>query len=175
MRLLPEPNITRELISDDEGNIIENGVVHEIIISRLVDIYSEHVSVAIEASPEIQVTQGANEHLGGNPPNKSSCVDFNNMINDCNLITVDTRGSTFTWANGRGTRAHVECRLDRALCPHDFLDHWSSVSCHSLPRHQSNHNPLVTTLDNHMCTGPQPFHFYNSWFSCADFFNIVKE
>ena len=55
---------------------------------------------------------GSHESLGGNIPNRRSCEDFANMISSCDFVDIDSTGSSFTWANGRGVRSHVEHRLD---------------------------------------------------------------
>lgn len=51
----------------------------------------------------------------GRPPIHISCEDFREIVDTCSLLELEAKGSYYIWSNGRGTCAHVECCLDRAL------------------------------------------------------------
>lgn len=53
---------------------------------------------------------GAHEKRGGGPPSSTSCLDFQQMCNSCDLLDIPTKGLAFTWSNRR-----TDVRLDRAL------------------------------------------------------------
>lgn len=46
----------------------------------------------------------AHEKSGGCTPLRISCEDFNEMIDFCNLVDIQTSGSPFTWSNGWRSR-----------------------------------------------------------------------
>lgn len=60
---------------------------------------------------------GAHEKRGGNPPNATSCYEFQQMCSSCNLLDVDTKGLSYTWTNRR-----TYVRLDRALANLGWLE-----------------------------------------------------
>lgn len=72
---------------------------------------------------------GAHEHRGKGSPCRISCEDFNSWTNGNRLIHIPTRGSDFTWSNGRIGRFYTKRRLDRSICNEDWINCWSSVDC----------------------------------------------
>ena len=67
---------------------------------------------------------GAHEKRGGNPPSVSSCVDFQRMMSDCNLIDIPTRGLSYTWTDRR-----TYVWLDRYLGNMEWLSLITARSC----------------------------------------------
>lgn len=57
-----------------------------------------------------------------------------------------------------------------SLCM-DFLD---ARTCTTLPRHQSDHNPLLLTLSKDLWSRPQPFQFQSNWASHRGFLDLVS-
>lgn len=51
---------------------------------------------------------GAHEKSGGNLPRSTSCDEFQAMVDTCNLVQIDQKGSPFTWTNGRKNYANIE-------------------------------------------------------------------
>lgn len=90
---------------------------------------------------------GAHEKSGGNLPRSSSSDDFQAMVDTCNLVQIDHKGSPFTWTNGRKNSAHIEMMLDRCFCSLPWLDSWPITSCLTLVRHSSDHNPLLVASE----------------------------
>ena len=117
---------------------------------------------------------GAHEKMGGNLPNTRSCEDFALMIEDCNLEVLNTTGSQFTWARKSGSR-YVACRLDRALCSNSWIDYWCSVNCSTLPRCNSDHNPIMVVCEDFTHRGPVPFRFKKMWCLNENFKNMVSD
>ena len=85
---------------------------------------------------------GAHEKLG-RAPASTPCRNFCSFIDDCMLSHVSSRGSFYTWSNGRHGISRVECRLDRVLGNISFFNQWHEISCSVLPRHNSDHSPLL--------------------------------
>ena len=85
---------------------------------------------------------GAHEKTG-RAPALGPCTDFRSFIDDCLFSEVISHGAKFTWTNWRHGNARVDSKLDRALANFHFFDHWHNVSCSVLPRHYSDHAPLL--------------------------------
>ena len=105
-----------------------------------------------------------------------ACTEFREAIDNANLLELDTKGTLYTWTNGsgRGNRDHIECRLDRAFTSSPCLDYWDSVTCTALPRHHSDHNPIILQLEKNMPTGPRPFRFMSMWTTHPTFKDLVS-
>jgi len=59
-------------------------------------------------------------------------------------------GSLLTWTNSRGwpdPRDHIEALFDRAFFSEDWPSHGDCMSCYTLLRMESDHNPIVV----HVC------------------------
>ncbi|XP_055962061.1 uncharacterized protein LOC130015619 [Mercurialis annua] len=117
---------------------------------------------------------GAHEKMGGRPPNIQSCSEFITACDDCDLSCINTRGNLFTWSNMRIGDNHIELHLDRALCTQSCYDFWKNISCFTLPRHNSDHNPLMLKCFNSARSGPKPFRFHSMWISHPSFSDFVK-
>lgn len=121
---------------------------------------------------DFNAVTGAHERMGGNLKNRTACREFCEMIDDSNLIEIETTGSKFTWSNGRASR-YVESRLDRALCNSYWIDAWNNTSCFTLPRHHSDHNPIVVQCEDAIPRRPLPFRFKAMWSLHPDFHAMV--
>jgi len=96
---------------------------------------------------DFNVVMGAHEKWGRRPPIAIACLEFVHWTN-ANLLThLPTSGPLFTWHNGRFGLENVALRLDRSICNDNWINLWSRTSCCSLARHQSDHHPLVLSVD----------------------------
>lgn len=118
---------------------------------------------------------GATEKRGGNIPLAASCDEFRAWTDSCSLTHIDTRGSKYTWSNGRGTSFHIELRLDRSICNNDRMYFWDSMACCTLPRSQSDHHPLLLCLNKGLEQYPSSFKFFNMWLDHKDCRRVVEE
>ena len=118
---------------------------------------------------------GAHEKSGGRAPNRSSCRDFQQMIDTCSLSCIDTRGSWYTWSNCRGGLDRIELRLDRFLGSSGFFSNWNSIDCLALPRHSSDHNPLLIQCSLAASGSYRPFRFKEMWTQHPNFLAYVSD
>jgi len=56
------------------------------------------------------------EKVGKREADQHRIAAFRELLNDCSLMDIDTKGCAFTWANNRDGENLVKKRLDRALC-----------------------------------------------------------
>lgn len=83
-------------------------------------------------------------------------------MDDCLLSDISSRGAFYTWSNGRFGASRVESCLDRALGNLAFFQQWPEISCSVLPRHQSDHSPIL--LNCNFSEGVIPrFQFFSMW------------
>ncbi|KEH15675.1 endonuclease/exonuclease/phosphatase family protein, partial [Medicago truncatula] len=100
---------------------------------------------------------GAHEKRRRRPPPPLSCIDFMNWSNANLLHHLPTLGAFYTWSNGRLGSDNVALRLDRAICNEEWVNFWRSSSCSALVRHQSDHHPLLMSMD--FCTSQRSGKF----------------
>jgi len=118
---------------------------------------------------------GAHEKRGRQPPPPLSCMDFTNWSNANLLHHLPTLEAYFTLSNGRLGSDNVALRLDRAICNADWVNFWCSSTCSALVRHQSDHHPLLMSMD--FCTSKRSgtFKFFKTWTDHEDCRRIVAE
>ncbi|KAK3193655.1 hypothetical protein Dsin_024965 [Dipteronia sinensis] len=117
---------------------------------------------------------GAHECLGSRSPARGSCEHFKSMIEDCNLIGVQSQGARFTWVRGRSSHTRVERRLDRTLVSEGCATCWRDISCVALPHQFSDHCPLWIRLVEPQVSISRPFRFQSMWMDHPDFMNLVR-
>jgi hypothetical protein len=74
----------------------------------------------------------AHEHRGRFNPARSPMEDFQSWSDSYNLIHLNTRGSEFTWFNGRDGNSLTKRKLDRVICNQALIYCCSSLSTTNL-------------------------------------------
>jgi hypothetical protein len=116
----------------------------------------------------------AHEKRGRNPPLRASCLDFAHWTN-ANLLThFPTSGPLYNWNNGRFGTDNVALRLDRCICNEDWVSFWRLSNCSALVRHQSDHHPLLLSLDVNVVRPAVPFKFFKVWMEHEDCRSLVS-
>lgn len=95
---------------------------------------------------DFNIVLGAREHRGKGCPSRISCEEFISWKNQNQLYHIPTKGSTYTWLNGRIGRACTERRLDRSICNGDWINYWNSVDCITLTRSKSDHFHILLNM-----------------------------
>ncbi|XP_019150115.1 PREDICTED: uncharacterized protein LOC109146918 [Ipomoea nil] len=90
--------------------------------------------------------------------------DFNDALEDCQLVDLSMVGSRFTWEKGRGTETWVEERLDRAVTTTDWLDVFEEAVVYNLLTMSSDHNALVLDVEARTVrASKRSFKFESAW------------
>ena len=89
----------------------------------------------------------------------SSSREFNEWIQELEVVEVPWLGRSFTWYRPNGTS---RSRLDRFLVSHEWLDRWPNSTQVTLARNFSDHCPIVLR-SNEIDWGPKPFRILDCW------------
>ena len=91
---------------------------------------------------------------------EDSCIkEFNEWIDDLEVLEVPWLGRKFTWYRPNGAS---RSRLDRFLVSHDWLLRWPSSIQATLARNFSDHCPIVLR-SKEIDWGPKPFRIMDCW------------
>jgi hypothetical protein len=105
----------------------------------------------------------------GNTSSGTRIWDFQNLIDNSNLIDTETSNGIFTWTNRR-TRSHqIACRLDRFLLSDSLMLEGTALETCILDVHGSDHWPIQLWLDIPATPGQKPFRLEQFWLSHPDF------
>ena len=93
-----------------------------------------------------------------------------------NLLNhLPTLGALYTWTNGRFSSENIALRLYRAICNEEWINFWRSTSCSALVKHQSDHHPLLLSVDFSGVNRGSSFKNFKTWTSHEDCRRLVTE
>ncbi|GJX06282.1 putative ribonuclease H protein [Tanacetum coccineum] len=96
--------------------------------------------------------------------NTKETTEFNDFINDANLIEILMGGRKFTRVSDDGLKFS---KLDRFLLNEEFCNLWGNLSVVALDRKLSDHCPIVLK-DIDLDFGPKPFWAFDIWLEEKD-------
>lgn len=91
--------------------------------------------------------------------NQRRCVGINDWIFEEGLVDLGFMGPKYTWMRGRDIDNFKGARLDRAVSSTDWLSLFPNAKVHHLPLYNSDHAPLLISLDNKPVTRKTGFKF----------------
>ncbi|GKV32054.1 hypothetical protein SLEP1_g40687 [Rubroshorea leprosula] len=97
--------------------------------------------------------------------------EFNNFIQETELVDIPLVGRKFTWYQSNGNSMS---RIDRFLLSEGWLTKWSEARQWGLSRTVSDHCPILLK-HKHIDWGPKPFKFFNAWFQQEGCMELIKE
>lgn len=98
-------------------------------------------------------------------------MQFNEWIEELELVDLPLRGAKFTWTNNQDRR--VCSKLDQFLFTKDWLDLYPRMVQEAWQKICSDHNPII------LCQGvdlslPHPFRFEIMWLEVPGFIDKIK-
>jgi hypothetical protein len=117
------------------------------------------------------------EKMSGPPRPNTHMVDFRRAIEDSGLHDLGFNGPQFTWSNVRSINDFNCERLDRVLANNHWSQVFNVVNVEVLPRHCSDHNPLLVTLSTSQDIKWQKsktFRFEAGWLKHKDHKDLIK-
>ncbi|KAI9125131.1 hypothetical protein K1719_003747 [Acacia pycnantha] len=84
------------------------------------------------------------EQRGGGRVNEVRCKNFNDWIEDCQLIDMDASGPFFTWKGPKWEGLErIFKRLDRFLCNVRWIEKFVEAEIRVIPKIGSDHHPIL--------------------------------
>ncbi|GJV19995.1 RNA-directed DNA polymerase, eukaryota, reverse transcriptase zinc-binding domain protein [Tanacetum coccineum] len=105
----------------------------------------------------------------GSQFDSSMTNDFNDFIEENDLIDPPLGGYQYTWVNKMATKMS---KINRFLLSERVTDSFPNIVATILDKGIPDHRPIML----HEVTndyGPTPFRFFHSWLDCADFEELV--
>jgi len=79
------------------------------------------------------------EKIGGSKRLEQDSGMFKTLIEQLNMVDMETRNGIFTWSNKRIGHQHVACRLDRFIVTEALLESDQALEANIVPKTGSNH------------------------------------
>ncbi|CAN6249384.1 unnamed protein product [Urochloa humidicola] len=98
---------------------------------------------------------------------------FNSVINSFNLRDLALNGGKFTWSNNQADPT-LE-KLDRILMSDDWEGMFPLTNLRKIPRHMSDHSPLLLCTEQEKAKKTKAFCFETAWIKHTDFLPKMQE
>lgn len=86
-----------------------------ILYTQTVGRHSQPFLFFILYCGDFNVILGAHERLSSVSPSHIACQEFQEVIDNCELMQIPTHSTNFTWATRWAHRGLVACCINRAL------------------------------------------------------------
>ncbi|CAI9090064.1 OLC1v1024754C1 [Oldenlandia corymbosa var. corymbosa] len=123
---------------------------------------------------DYNVIRNLEEYEGSSQQDMGALDEFNDLINDGNLLELPPDGNLHTW-KGMRQNGRVLKRLDRLLFTQEWLTLFPVALIHHLNRSTSDHAPLLLQYKAEMEAKPRLFRFQKMWLQRNNFLEVVKE
>ena len=99
---------------------------------------------------------------------------FCQLIQDLNLVDLDTNNGIYTCNNRRGGQNQIASRLDRYLLSKNLMQERWNIENTILPAAGSDHWPNSIKLDIQTDLNAKPFRFEKFWLTHPDFATNIQ-
>ncbi|XP_013589702.1 PREDICTED: uncharacterized protein LOC106298169 [Brassica oleracea var. oleracea] len=113
------------------------------------------------------------EKLGGPMRCASIFEPFNDMLRDCKVKELPSKGDPFTWAGKRATK-WIQCKLDRSFVNKEWSKVFSEADQVFLEKRGSDHRPVLVCLQKKEKMFKASFTFDKRWLELPNVRNTVK-
>ncbi|GAU50879.1 hypothetical protein TSUD_411090 [Trifolium subterraneum] len=69
----------------------------------------------------------------------------------------------------------LHCALDKAICNHDWYNHWNTIRCCTLFKHCSDHHPILASQQISTVHYASSFRFFKAWTSHEYCVRLVQD
>ncbi|XP_019229576.1 PREDICTED: uncharacterized protein LOC109210594 [Nicotiana attenuata] len=114
-----------------------------------------------------------NDRVRGNPVSLAEIIDFQQCIDQCDLMEMPTSGSRYTW-NDRHSDNRILSKIDWAFINTAWLNLIPTYRASYLEEGISDHCPLKLSIGTSNRRTKDTFKFCNVWASHPNFIDIVK-
>lgn len=114
------------------------------------------------------------EKSGGAVREDREGQEFKQLLLNWGIWDIKYKGNPLSWAWKRNNML-VQCRLDRAVANQEWLEAHPQAATFYLPRVQSDHSPIITSLDGHQRKKFTNFKYDQRWVNKEKFVETVEK
>ncbi|KAG7534112.1 Reverse transcriptase domain [Arabidopsis thaliana x Arabidopsis arenosa] len=114
------------------------------------------------------------EKIGGPLREEWTFRDFRNMVANCDLVDMRSRGDRFSWVGERHSHT-VKCCLDRVFINSAMAASFPNAETEFLDFTGSDHKPIVVHINDSTPYRHRPFRFDKRLVDIPEFKQVVKE
>ncbi|GJR54690.1 RNA-directed DNA polymerase, eukaryota, reverse transcriptase zinc-binding domain protein [Tanacetum coccineum] len=124
---------------------------------------------------DFNVTLRVAEHSNGGAYPTSEMVEFQDYINNIEVVDLHGEGFQFTWTKSlRNPKCSTLKKLDRIMVNEDFVDKFQQAHGLFLPYLISDHSPIIVKIPNGVQKRKGSFRFSNFITEKKNFLSTLK-
>ncbi|XP_074290277.1 uncharacterized protein LOC141617008 [Silene latifolia] len=101
--------------------------------------------------------------------------DFQNCIDECELVDSPAIGSLFTWNNKQDPSTRIYSRLDRVLVNQSWLRRFQDSYAHFYTKGLMDHTPCIIQTSENTPVKRRSFKYFHMWSKSEQFHACVKD
>ncbi|XP_027171734.1 uncharacterized protein LOC113771340 [Coffea eugenioides] len=105
---------------------------------------------------------------------ENSFTDFNNFINDNQLVDIGFEGNPWTWSNNWEDVGEVKERLNRGLCCIDWSLVFDKANCKHIDTFASDHSILMIDTNPETRKRKKRFYFDKRWLKREGIQDVIR-
>ncbi|KAK1326501.1 hypothetical protein QJS10_CPA01g01152 [Acorus calamus] len=105
----------------------------------------------------------------------SEVEEFRHWVDYNQIQELIQHGALYTWCNNRRGVARVWEKLDRIFATASWMERFPTAMVSVLPRHCSDHAPLLLQTEIAPPTGRRPFRFERVWLEYPDLHDEIEK
>ncbi|XP_026429081.1 uncharacterized protein LOC113325056 [Papaver somniferum] len=183
---LPEPRVvslSSQMITVEIGGALVSGIHAHVGVIQRRFLWAEMESISEMNKPWLAIGDfnsivSQDEKIGGKAENRRAMQEFNNCLNNCDLIQAPKSGLLHSWSNCQHGDRRILCNLDRAVYNHKWFQMHENWSHKVGLRIASDHSTLLGGGAIIPKPSNAPFKFQKMWLTHPVFGNIhvkIKE
>ncbi|XP_048138587.1 uncharacterized protein LOC125315992 [Rhodamnia argentea] len=115
------------------------------------------------------------EKVGRREAENYGMQSFRELLEDCEMMDIESKGCAFTWSNNREGENVVKKRLDRAICNLAWRVAFPLAKAFAFLAIGLDHSPILLSLTTEKMKRKKSFKFELFWLESKDCGHIVKE
>ncbi|KAH7855457.1 hypothetical protein Vadar_025073 [Vaccinium darrowii] len=118
---------------------------------------------------------GGHDKVGGIIPSQRAISSFHDMITDCGLVDLESKGPRFTWRTNRSGENFIMERIDMVFPNTKWRELHDKAMVFVEPAIGSDHNPLLLNTKFPLNKVGKPFRFESYWVTVDGYKEVIVE
>ncbi|XP_026411021.1 uncharacterized protein LOC113306280 [Papaver somniferum] len=173
-------SITKQAITVDIGGQLVTGVHADSLTLNRRSLWEDLTVISSLNKPWIIIGDfnavfSMEEKKGGRKPLTTAMLDFNNCIQNCEIIQAPKTGLEFSWCNNRAGKKRIVCNLDKAFYNMQCLEAYPSWGYKVGTIGIFDHSPMFGANVTLPKPSNVPFRALKVWMTREGFKKVIEE
>ncbi|XP_026454012.1 uncharacterized protein LOC113355377 [Papaver somniferum] len=172
-------SVSSQMLTVSVGDVLVSGVHTHVKVIQRRFLWSEMKIISDLNKPwiilgDFNAVLTQDEKVGGKVPNRNSILEFNDCLNQCELVQAPKTGLQYSWSNCQHGSRRILCNLDMVVFNQKWLQMYSDWGYKIVMIIVSDHAPLLGGCANIPKPKNTPRKFQKIWLNHPEFMQVVS-